>query len=100
MLLTLFDIDQFRSIAWFNVALGVTFIVLQLLLLQGESECKKCDINCVKGNRYKKKLHLDIKWKPVLVSFHYAACMHIQIASYPGLPHPDFYSFEINLDEV
>ena len=50
MLLTLFDIDQFRSIAWFNVALGVTFIVLQLLLLQGESECKKCDINCVKRN--------------------------------------------------
>lgn len=35
-----FQIDQFRSIAWYNVAFGVAFILLQLVLFHGESTCK------------------------------------------------------------
>ena len=31
-----FDINQFRAIVWFNVAAGVAFIVLQLLMFHGE----------------------------------------------------------------
>lgn len=36
-----FPISQFRAIAWFNVAVGLLFILLQLLLFQGESQCTK-----------------------------------------------------------
>ena len=36
-----FPISQFRAIAWFNVAVGLFFILLQLLLFRGESQCKK-----------------------------------------------------------
>ena len=34
-----FDIDQFRSIAWYNVAAGVALIILQLVIFHGESSC-------------------------------------------------------------
>lgn len=44
MLFTPFDID-FRSIAWFSVALAMTFIVLQLLLLRGESDVRSAMSN-------------------------------------------------------
>lgn len=35
-----FQIDQFRSIAWYNTVFGVLFIVLQIILFHGESTCK------------------------------------------------------------
>lgn len=36
-----FQIDQFRSIAWYNVALGVALIVLLFVIFHGESNCNK-----------------------------------------------------------
>ena len=36
-----FPISQFRAIAWFNVAVGLLFILLQLILFRGESKCTK-----------------------------------------------------------
>ena len=69
MLITLIDVDQFRSIAWFNLALGLAFIILQLLLFRGESDCKKCNVKYKSKRRGRKKQHFDIKWKTILVSF-------------------------------
>ena len=36
-----FAIDQFRSIAWYNVALGVALIILLFVIFHGESNCNK-----------------------------------------------------------
>ena len=36
-----FKIDQFRSIAWYNVALGVALIILLFVIFHGESNCNK-----------------------------------------------------------
>ena len=44
-----FDIDQFRSIAWYNAAAGMALIVLQFVIFRGESKCKKlpeCSMTC------------------------------------------------------
>ena len=41
-----FNIDQFRSIAWFNVAFGVAFIVLQVAIFKGESSFTKLKSQC------------------------------------------------------
>ena len=35
-----FDIDQFRSIAWFNVAFGVAYTMLLVIMFHGESKCQ------------------------------------------------------------
>ena len=67
LLLTLFELNQFRAIAWFNGILGVTFIVLHLLMLRGESECKKCVMPCAKSRCGKGK-KFEIKWMAVFVS--------------------------------
>ena len=48
---TQFDIDQFRSIAWYNVAAGVLFVALLVLLFHGEAGCseiRKRRHNCCK----------------------------------------------------
>lgn len=34
-----FDINQFRAIAWFNVAAGLGFVILLLVIFRGESGC-------------------------------------------------------------
>ena len=34
-----FDVNQFTSIGWFNVAYGLTLIALQLVMFHGESKC-------------------------------------------------------------
>ena len=68
LLITLLDVNPFRAIAWFNVMVGVASIVLQLLMLRGESEFKKCDMRCAKSRCGKGK-KLEIKWMAVLVSF-------------------------------
>ena len=68
MLFTVLGITQFRAIAWFNVALGMTCIVLQLLMLRGESDCKKCDTRCA-NCRCGKEEKFKIKWMAVSVSF-------------------------------
>ena len=42
-----FQIDQFRSIAWYNVAFGVLFMALQIILFRGESTfktAKRCQL--------------------------------------------------------
>ena len=36
-----FDINQFRAIAWFNVAAGLGFVVLLVVVFRGESGCTK-----------------------------------------------------------
>lgn len=46
-----FQISQFRSIAWFNVAVGIAFVILHILIFHGESSCKKitqCRFICQK----------------------------------------------------
>ena len=39
--------NHFRSIAWFNVILGIGYIFLQLVMLRGESRCQ-CENPCQK----------------------------------------------------
>ena len=92
MLITLIDIDQFRSIAWFNLALGLAFIVLQLLLFRGESDCKKCNVKHKSKRRERKKRNFDIKWKAVLISFLvltiWYACIHTSLVPRRSPPPP------------
>ena len=50
-----FSINQFRSIAWYNVAVGLAVIVTQLLIFRGESSCHK-PTNCSwKSSKAKQK---------------------------------------------
>ena len=47
-----FPINQFRSIAWYNVAVGLAVMVTQLLIFRGESSCNKltnCSSSCKKA---------------------------------------------------
>ena len=41
VILAQFKVNQFRSIAWYNVALGVAAMLLQLAMFHGESTFKK-----------------------------------------------------------
>ncbi len=41
MLFAQYPIDQFRAIAWYNVAMGTSLLVLQLFLFRGEGSCKR-----------------------------------------------------------
>ena len=44
-------VNQFRSIAWYNVAAGAVLIALQIVMFQGESSCRakrKNFANCCK----------------------------------------------------
>ena len=36
-----FPINQFRSIAWFNVAIGIATIFIQILMFKGEKKCSR-----------------------------------------------------------
>ena len=45
-ILSQFNISHFRSIAWYNVALGVSFIVLEFLMFHGESKCPDLHQGC------------------------------------------------------
>ena len=36
-----FTINQFRSIAWFNAAMGVVIILIQILMFKGEMRCNR-----------------------------------------------------------
>ena len=56
LLFSLFDISQFRSIAWFNVAGGAALLVLQVVLFHGESNCKKLSKMSWKSQKCPKKL--------------------------------------------
>ena len=38
-LIAQFHVDHFRSVAWFNVGLGVGYIFLQLATFHGETKC-------------------------------------------------------------
>ena len=46
MIFAQFPINQFRSIAWYNAAVGVGIIVTQMFLFRGESSCDKLTNNC------------------------------------------------------
>ena len=41
-----FNINQFRAIAWFNVAVGLAYIVLQLVMFHGEGSFRKVKRRC------------------------------------------------------
>ena len=45
-ILSQFNISHFRAIAWYNVALGVAFVVLELLMFHGESKCPDLRQGC------------------------------------------------------
>lgn len=55
-----FAIDQFRSIAWYNVAIGVALIILQLIIFHGESNCNKLPQRCTLCRTILKKRKISI----------------------------------------
>lgn len=70
MIFSQFDISQFRSIAWFNTAAGLAFVVLQLVMFQGESKCRK-PLQLGQQFRYMCEPQKPaVIWIDVLVSFH------------------------------
>ena len=70
MIFSQFDISQFRSIAWFNAAAGLAFVVLQLVMFRGESKCRK-PLQLDQQIRYMCKPQKPaVIWIDVLVSFH------------------------------
>ena len=44
-----FHINHFRSVAWYNVVIGIGYIFLQLAMFRGESKCD-CQNACRKSN--------------------------------------------------
>ena len=36
IILSNFDVAQFRTVGWFNVAIGVVFLILEVAMFQGE----------------------------------------------------------------
>ena len=44
-----FHINHFRSVAWYNVVIGIGYIFLQLAMFRGESKCD-CQNTCRKSN--------------------------------------------------
>lgn len=69
LLITLFNISQFRSVAWFNAAVGMTFIVLQFLMLRGESKWKRHEMTCKCKSRCGGDMKFNLKWVELFVSF-------------------------------
>ena len=55
-----FKIDQFRSIAWYNVAIGVALIILQFTIFHGESNCNKLPQRCTLRRTIFKKRKISI----------------------------------------
>ena len=39
IILANFDVDHFRTVGWFNVAVGVALIVLGVVMFHGEYKC-------------------------------------------------------------
>lgn len=57
-LIAQFDVDQFRSVAWFNVAFGIAFTVLQVIMFSDESyNCGMLKKNKCACNLAKKKIN-------------------------------------------
>ena len=48
VILAQFHINHFRSIAWYNVIIGIGYILLQIIMFQGESKCH-CEDFCRKS---------------------------------------------------
>ena len=48
IILAQFHINHFRSIAWYNVILGICYVFLQIVMFQGESKCH-CQDFCQKS---------------------------------------------------
>ena len=49
-----YPIDQFRSIAWYNMGFGVALLIMQVIIFRGESSFKKisqCRNICQCANR-------------------------------------------------
>ena len=70
MIFSRFDISQFRSIAWFNTATGLAFVVLQLVMFHGESGCRKPPQLGQRVYDMCKPQQATMIWINVLVSFH------------------------------
>ena len=63
-----FHINQFRAIAWFNVAAGVALIALQVALFHGDSSCNKFGKKSWKGSKRCKNLP-KMSWYELSISF-------------------------------
>ena len=48
VILAQFHINHFRSIAWYNVIIGIGYILLQIIMFRGESKCH-CEDFCRKS---------------------------------------------------
>ena len=70
-----FDIDQIRSVAWFNTVGGVALIALQVALFRGESSFVKSGKRCWQFNQVLPKM--KISCLDVFISFYYA--VHIKL---------------------
>ena len=53
-------VNQFRSIAWYNVAAGVVLIALQVVMFQGESSCRAKRKNFANSCNKRPKLNTSI----------------------------------------
>ena len=72
MVLAQLDVDQFRSVAWYNVAGGISLILLQIVMVHGESKCRKA---------LKQLCKCKLSWKFKKPSFK-LTCMGTFISSY------------------
>jgi hypothetical protein len=83
-----FKIDQFRSIAWFNVAFGVAFIILEVIIFRGESNFKKLKSRCTHWKFSKCSFKPDAR-EIAISSLYKLVCM---APSPPFLPLSSSYS--------
>ena len=76
VILAQFDIDLFRSIAWFNLILGIGFICLLIAMFRGESKwhcenrCQKCKCSLLEWSRLK-EIVMGIKVSLIFISLKF-----------------------------
>ena len=63
-------VNQFRSIAWYNVAAGAALIAVQVVMFQGENSCRAKRKNFV--NCWKKCPELNTSFLEIFISFQTA----------------------------
>ena len=73
-------IDQFHSIAWFNVANGVAQLFLFVLLFRGESSCNKIEY-CEIFYNWQNSISRPRAFQ---VFISYFKCQHVNTFSHPN----------------
>ena len=64
---------NFWNTHWFNIAAGLAFVVLQLVMFRGESKCRKPPQFGQQFHYMFKSQKVTVIWINVLVSFHVAS---------------------------